>query len=156
MAEGEEVTWPLILFTLPTLLQGYLLGLLSLMFGIAKKPRFRKGVLQLTWRDWFAKRWRYSTTLGACMWLHPDHGVQTQWHEFVHIRQYEDLNLLGALVGGIVCIWNWQLGLILWAFSGAMWLLPNFISGWIRFGDPYMGSEHELSAYSQTYRHFNG
>jgi hypothetical protein len=144
------MTWPLIVFTLPTVVLGYFLGLLSLTFGMTKDVRFKEGVLQLTWRDWVASRWRYSTTLGACMFLYPDSGPSTEYHEFIHVRQYEDLNLLGAVIGGLCCIVSWKLGLILWATSGAIWLLPNFISGWIRFGDPYMGSEHERSAYAQT------
>jgi hypothetical protein len=144
------MTWPLIVFTLPTVFLGNLLGLLSLTFGMTKDPRFKRGVFQLTWRDWVADRWRYSTTLGACMFLHPDRRLDTEYHEFIHVRQYEDLNLLGAVIGGLCCIVSWKLGLILWLSSGAIWLLPNFISGWIRFGDPYMGSEHERSAYAQT------
>jgi len=144
------MTWPLIIFTLPTLLQGYLIGLLAFMFGLVKNPRFERGVLQWDWRPWFERRWNYSTTIGACMGLHSRRGEYTEYHEFIHIRQYEDMNLLAAVLGGLCCIVSWKLGLILWASSGALWLLPNFISGWIRNGDPYMGSEHELSAYAQT------
>jgi hypothetical protein len=144
------LTWPLIIFTLPTILQGYLKGLLAFSFGLVKNPRFHRGVLQWNWRPWFDARWRYSTTIGACMALHSTASVKTEWHEFVHIRQYEDLNLLAAIIGGLACIVSWKLGLILWATSGALWLVPNFISGWIREGDPYMGSEHERSAYAQT------
>jgi len=144
------MTWPLIIFTLPTLLQGYLIGLLAFMFGLVKNPRFERGVLKWDWRPWFERRWNYSTTIGACMGLHSRRGEYTEYHEFIHIRQYEDMNLLAAVLGGLCCIVSWKLGLILWASSGALWLLPNFISGWIRNGDPYMGSEHELSAYAQT------
>lgn len=144
------MTWWLIPFTLPTLIQGWLLGLLSLGLGLTYRVRIVDGVFQTLWRPWVADRWRYSTTIGACMWMHPDHGANTEWHEFVHIFQYEDMNLLGAVIGGLCCIVDWRLGLILWASSGALWLLPNFISGWIRFGDPYRGSEHERSAYAQT------
>jgi hypothetical protein len=86
------------------------------------------------------------------MGLHSRRGEWTEYHEFIHIRQYEDLNLLGAVLGGLLCIVSWPTGLIIWATSGALWLVPNFISGWIRTGDPYMGSEHELSAYAQTER----
>lgn len=146
------MTWWLLPWTIPTLLQGYLVGLLSMMVGLTKSPRFSKGVLQLSWRPWFERRWHYSTTIGACMGLHSRHGHWTEWHEFVHINQYEDLNLLGAVTGGLLCVVDWRVGLIVWASSGALWLLPNFISGWIRYGDPYMGAEHELSAYAQTFR----
>ena len=109
----------LILFTLPVLFQGWLLGLLSLTFGIAKSPKVKRGVLQLTWRDWIANRWRYSTTLGACMWMHPQHGGTTEYHEFIHVQQYEDECMKAAWVLGIVAFWEWKLALILYAFSAA-------------------------------------
>lgn len=144
------MTWPIILFTLPTLLQGYLIGLLAFMFGLVKSPRFKRGVLQWSWRPWFDARWRYSTTIGACMGIHSGHGEAVEFHEFIHIKQYEDLNLLAAIIGGLCCIVSWKLGLILWATSGVLWLVPNFITGWIREGNPYMGAQHELSAYAQT------
>jgi hypothetical protein len=144
------MTWALIPFTLPSMLLGQFLGLLSLAVGISKDPRFKDGVFQTTWRPRFAAKWRYSTTLGFWMGIHPEHGTKVEAHEFVHIRQYEDMNLLGAIIGGIVAFWSWRLGLILWCSSGCLWLLPNFLSGWIRFGDAYYGSEHEKSAYAQT------
>jgi len=144
------LNWWLILFTLPTLLQGWLVGLLSLTLGFSQYPSVKRGVLMTFWRPWFANRWRYSTTLGAWMGMHPDHGGTTEYHEMIHIQQYEDMNCLGALIGGIVCIFNWRLGLILWAFSGMMWLLPNFITGWIRYGNGYYGSSHERFAYCCT------
>ena len=84
------------------------------------------------------------------MGIHPEHGTKVETHEFVHIRQYEDLNLLGAVIGGIVAFWSWRLGLVLWCSSGCLWLLPNFLTGWIRYGDAYYGAEHERSAYAQT------
>jgi len=140
----------LIPLTLPTLLQGWLVGLLSLTLGFSQYPSVKRGVLMTFWRPWFAKRWRYSTTLGAWMGMHPDHGGTTEFHEAIHIQQYEDLNCLGAMLGGIVAIFNWRLGLILWAFSGMMWLLPNFITGWIRYGNAYYGSSHERFAYAAT------
>ena len=144
------MTWPLIIFTLPTLIFGHVIGLLALMLGMAKKPHYTHGVLTLTWRDWVSERWHYSTTLGSCMLMSPYAGEKTLYHELIHVRQYEDLNLLAAIIGGLCCIFSWKFGLILWATSGALWLVPNFISGWIRHGDPYMGSEHERSAYAQT------
>lgn len=146
------MTWALFVTSLPSIVLGHLFGGLLLMLGMAKAPRYRGGVLRVTWRAWVADRWVYSTTVGHCMALHPRRGSLTEWHEGVHIFQYEDLCLLGAIIGGLCCIVSWRLGLILWATSGAPWLLPNFVSGWIRFGDPYMGSEHERSAYAQTFR----
>ena len=144
------MTYTLLLTSLPSIILGWLFALLTLMLGLSKPLGYRRGVVVLNWRPWVAERWRYSTTIGHCMAIHPDHGERTVWHELVHIKQYEDLCLLGAILGGLLCIVSWKLGLIVWATSGAPWLLPNFITGWIRDGDPYMGSEHEKSAYAQT------
>ena len=147
--------------TLPTLLQGWLVGLLSLTLGFSQHPSVRRGVLITFWRPWFAKRWRYSTTLGAWMGMHPNHGQRTEFHEGIHIQQYESLNCLsamlsgiiigvGAIYGGEVFTFAWKLGLILWAFSGMLWLLPNFLIGLIRYGNGYYGSDHERMAYCCT------
>ena len=140
----------LILFTIPTLLQGWLVGLLSLTVGISRYPSVERGVLVTYWRPWVARRWHYSTTIGAWMGMHPEHGGRTEYHELIHVQQYEDLNLLGAALGGLLCIVSWRTGLIVWASSGPLWLLPNFIGGLARYGSAYYGASHERSAYCIT------
>ena len=166
----------LIPLTLPTLLQGWLVGLLSLTLGFSQYPSVKRGVLMTFWRPWLAKRWRYSTTLGAWMGMHPDHGGTTEFHEAIHIQQYETANVLAAGVCGIVAFWEWRLALILYAFSGMLWLLPNFLVGWVRYHGTtpdspallakrfgrlrnwwnkqqtpaYYGSDHERFAYAAT------
>jgi hypothetical protein len=148
---------PWLTFTvgLPTLAQGYVVGLLTLMLGITRAPHFDGPVLATSWRPWFEKRWGYTTTIGAWMGRASWYSTKTDFHERVHLRQYIDLNFLGLVLGACLVPWiGWQGMLILWGTSGAPWLLPNFITGWIRFGDPYMGAEHELSAYAQTERVF--
>jgi hypothetical protein len=117
---------------------------------MAQDPRYIRGVPTVTWRPWVAKRWRFSTTVGHGFAFHPKAGGLTEYHEFVHIDTYEDLCILGAVLGGLLCIVSWKAGLILWCSSGAPWLLPNFITGWIRFGDAYYGSSHERFAYAAT------
>lgn len=147
--------------TIPTLVQGYLVGLLSLMVGISKRPRFDGPVLTTEWRDWFGDRWGYSTTIGA--WMGKAHWFNewTQFHEEIHLKQYEDLNVLGAVLGAALIPWiGWQGALIVWGTSGAPWILPNFLTALIRnkrkgvswLGAVYYGSEHERSAYAQTKR----
>jgi hypothetical protein len=84
------------------------------------------------------------------MGLHPERGQWTEFHEFLHCSQYEDENLKAVIIGALCSIVSWKLGLILWCSSGMLWLSPNFIGGWIRYGQPYMGSEHERSCYAQT------
>jgi hypothetical protein len=151
------MTYWLFPFVLPSLILGHVVGLLTLMLGLTREPRYRDGILTAQWRPWFAKHWRYSTTVGHFIAVHPNHlDLQRIWkHERVHVRQYEDLCLLGALISTILVVppsygLSWIEGLILWGSSGALWLLPNFLTGWIRFGDAYRGSEHERSAYAQT------
>ena len=144
------MTWWLFIFTLPSILLGWLLGGLSLALGFSKKPRYVQGVLVTTWRDWWADRWHYSTTLGFWIGMHPNAGPKTEYHEIIHVQTYEDMNLLGAAIGGLVCIVSWPTGLIIWATSGAAWLLPNFLTGWIRFGTAHRGSSHERYAYAAT------
>jgi hypothetical protein len=82
--------------------------------------------------------------------MHPRHGTGTFFHEIQHVEQFEDLQVIGAIVGGLSCIVSWKLGLIIWVFSGAWWMIPGFIVGWIRYGAPYMGAWHERFAYSIT------
>lgn len=143
----------LILPGLPTLIQtGIVTLFIAPIFCRFKGARTTGGILWLQWRPWFEKRWHYTTTLGLVA------GTRDPWdisntlvnHEKVHVRQYEDLNLLGMVIGGLVCIVDWRWGVAIWASSGMLWLVPNFLTGWIRYGDAYYGSEHERSAYAQT------
>lgn len=140
---------------IPTLLQGYLVALVTLMVGISKRPRFDGPVLATDWRPWVEKRWPYTTTIGAWMGRPVWYNEPTAFHEAVHLRQYIDLNGLGIALGACLIPWlGWQGMLILWGTSGAPWLLPNYLTAWIRWGQPYMGAEHELSAHAQTEKRF--
>lgn len=146
------MTYWLAPFVLQSIVLGHLFGALTLMFGFSHSPQYRGGILVVLWRPWFAKRWRYSTTIGHCVAMHPAHGQRVWFHETeVHIHQFEDLCLLGDALALLLFHWvDWRVSLILWATSGAPWLVLNFISGWIRYGDPYWGSEHERAAYAIT------
>ena len=145
------MTYWLTLTSLPSVVLGHLVGVLSLALGLSHDPHYRNGILTTTWRPRFARVWRYSTTVGFFVGMHPHPDATRTWaHEMVHVKQMEDHNLLGAIIGGLCCIVSWRLGLIVWATSGAVWLLPNYFTGWVRTGDAYLGSEHELSAYAQT------
>jgi hypothetical protein len=152
---GVLVNWWLFPTSLPSIVLGHIVFVLSFAIGLTRKPRYRDRVLTAEWRPWFAKIWRYSTTVGHFIGRHPRHGARTWAHELVHTRQYVNLCLLSAVISGVlVAIPNyglsWIEGLILWGTSGAAWLLPNYLTGWIRYGDAYRGSEHERSAYAQT------
>lgn len=143
----------LILFSLPTVVQSIVIFfLVAPIFCSYRGMRVVDGLFILQWRPWFGSRWRYTTTLGVIMGTHLPYEMPTRLleHEKVHARQYEDMNLLGAVIGGLICILDWRWGVAVWASSGMLWLLPNFLSGWIRYGNAYRGSEHERSAYAQT------
>ena len=151
----------------------WLLGALSVACFLAHKPRFEGlAILTLEWRPWFAKHWRFSTTLGRTIFFHPKHRTVTcdeasemdeglERHERIHVRQVEDLCLLSYVVGLLVAISLWSNGgsvaaginwwIVVW-WSGGMWQLPNFLSAWLRYGRKgiYRDSEHERSAYAQT------
>lgn len=143
------------LFAIPTYLQSLVVFLISFPFW-QRPVDIRGGLVLVTWRPWFAKRWKYSTTLGVIMGTHDIHAVSDRLlaHEQVHaLRQYPDMNVLGLALSGVamLCGVQWWLALAMfWGSSGMLWLVPNYLTGWIRFGDAYMGSEHERSAYAQT------
>lgn len=161
-------SWVLFVFTLPAAVLSWLLGLASIIFGLAYQPRFEQGaVLTLQWRKRVDDLWPYSTTLCRTVWYgaarrtaHPlDEPVER--HETVHIRQWEDCMVLSFLVGLGTAVGLWALGgpvsqsvglwLTLWV-SGALWMVPNFLTAVMRFGFKgiYRDSEHERSAYAQT------
>jgi hypothetical protein len=153
--------WILFSITLPwTLVVGYGWILLFTCLFAAHNWRMEEyGILTAEWRPWAAKIWRYSTTLGRGIIYQP--GLRradpnapfghTERHERVHVNQVEDLMVLGLVLGIVVVAGSgdWLLGFLLWATSGA-WQLPNFLTGWMRGGDPYRDSEHERSAYGQV------
>lgn len=144
------MTYWLIPTSLPSIVLGHVWGGLLLVVRAAGEPHYKAGILVVVFRGWAASSWRYSTTIGHCVSIHPRHGERTWDHERLHIWQYEDLCLLGAVISGALSPWLGWWSFLLWGTSGAPWLLPNYLTGWIRFKDAYLGSEHERSAYAQT------
>ena len=142
------MTFPLF----PLLLPSYLLGWLYvgvMLCGFARKPQFMLGVLTAEWRPWVAERWLYSTTIGHGVIFHPRATEKTAAHEFVHIRQFEDATLRGLYLGLFTLIVaDWRALLMCWCL-GPTSMMVGWLSGWIRFGDPYRGAEFERSAYEQ-------
>ena len=144
---------------IPTLLQGYLVGLLTLALGMTKQPGFTGPVLTTLWRPWVEKRWAYTTTIGAWMGMASWTNERTIFHEVIHLDQYIDLNALGAVLGASLSPWiGWEGFLIVWGSSGAPWLLPGFLTAVVRYkrrgvkwmDAVYMGSLHERAAYAIT------
>jgi hypothetical protein len=170
--------WLLFVVTLPwTLTVGWGWVLLMTAIRAAGSLRLESGwVLTATWKPWAQRRWKYSTTLGTGIVYQPearagkgDDWTPIQEHEHVHVRQVEDMMLLSLLVGISVLLavglgtgsWAFAavLGAALW-WSGGLWQAPNFLTAGLRNGwdlpGVYRGSEHELSAYSQTNRWCDG
>lgn len=139
------VCWPRFL--------GWLFPLLAVACFFARDLRLLEdGVLAATWRDWWARRWRYSTTLAAGMVFHPSHLAHpsVEKHERVHLRQSEDLAIAGlalALVVGLATLSAWAL--LLWPFAFVL-KAAGFLGALLRGGDAYRDAEHERSAYAQT------
>lgn len=156
----------LFLFAAPwSLTVGWGWVLLLALAGAARNLRWEPtGVLTAVWRDWAARRWRYSTTLGrGIIYQENDRAAagepwtSIQQHEHVHVRQVEDAMLLSLVLGAVVygVTANLWLGLSLW-WSGGGWQLPNFATAWLRGGDPYRDSEHERAAYAETGKDADG
>lgn len=160
--------WVLYAVTIPWTLTTYVLALLSLVCFMTRAPRFEgAGIFSLTWRDWVAKRWGYSTTLGRVIFWGPSHRDATheidervEFHERVHIRQNEDFAMLAFVLGLTVAIGRWADGEVaagfawwlgLWWASG-LFYLTNFLTAMLRYGwiGVYRDSEHERSASAQT------
>jgi hypothetical protein len=142
------------LIAAPTFLVGVLFVYGATFLGLARDPGIdAEWHFRATWVDWFAERWLYSTTAGRGIVLHPNHLKLTMVieHEKVHVRQSEDLCAHGLVLGAMLA-WVWgelSLGLLLWFLAPAAHLL-NYGMAWLRGLDPYMGAEHERSAYAQT------
>jgi len=162
--------WVLLAFTAPWALITWFIGILSLVFFVAHKPRFEQnGILTVQYRPWVPNKagYRYSTTLGRLILYNLGHreteaelDERIERHETVHVRQVEDLMLLSFIVGLVVAIGHWAKGdvgggslwwLAIWT-SGGLWQIPNFLTAILRYGwvGVYRDSEHERSAYGQT------
>lgn len=134
------------------------LFVLSTILFVAKplrKDREMPFALVLTWRPWFAKRWRYSTTLGFTIFMHPRHleeqgdDGRTLKHERVHVRQYVDDGILALLLSLPTFFVSWKLALVLLACA-PLFRVSGFLGALLRGGHVYRDAEHERGAYGQT------
>ena len=148
------------LVAIPNYLFGYLYATLALLLFFAHKPSIEHGVPVVQWRAWFAKRWKYSTTIGRGVGMHPEHAGHPEisgyvWdHEMVHIRQTEDLCAHGLAAGIVAAVLGAPLaGLIIWLWSPTVPMLLNLFLSMMRHGvkKAYRESEHERAAYAHTW-----
>lgn len=144
---------PLVLFSL---IIGSVWILLTTAFGLAHRVRWNSEHLRFgnQWRPCFAKRWKFSTTIGAVT-LHPSHLRNPRlWeHESVHIRQFDDQSIAAWFMVPAVYflpIWTVPVSLVLCIYIGSS------LGAWLRGHHIYRDAEHERSAYAQTDRQIDG
>lgn len=158
------------LIAAPTFLWGvlYVYGAVLLRFAEGVKWE-APALVTARWRPCWARRWRWSSTVGRGIIYHPNlftpvyadgkaAGYSEQpterytvlkGHEETHVRQHEDLCLHG-LVGALVALLWLEpvLALLLWVLAPLTTVL-NYAMAWLRGGDPYRDAEHERAAYAQ-------
>ena len=156
----------IVLFCLPEALLGWIVGGLSLALFMSKKPRVDPEmpfVLIVTWRDWWGKIWKYSTTISFFIGMHPKSEAsqktdddptgefgRTRKHERVHVRQIIDRALLSVTLALIILPVDPWLAFGI-RFGGPLYQLPNFLGVLLRGdGNIYRDAQHERSAYAQT------
>lgn len=149
---------PLALLSAPSLVFGLLCLIVAALCGLATDIRPSVNgfwTLDATWRPWFAKRWKYSTTLGLTVFYHPGHladpevTTRLKRHEAVHVRQHQDHGILGILLGTVLLFIDPKAAFVVWILSPA-YSLCGFLGAFLRGGDPYRDAEHERSAYGQV------
>lgn len=157
--------WLYLSVGIPTLIQGYLLGGLLMMFRIADHPHFDGPVLCLWFRPKVASKWNYTTTIAACLVKAPWYNEMTRHHElYSHFRDYIVYNALGAVQAAVLAPFIDWWAFAWWGSSGALWTLPGFVTSVIenkRKGVSwkaaiYMRTTHEQKAYAITKTAFDG
>lgn len=162
--------WVLFALMLPwTLTVGWPWVLLMTAIRAAGSLKFEgDGVLTAIWKQWAAKRWKYSTTLGSGIIYqegsrHSVDETSIQFHEHIHVRQVQDQMAMSFILGFVICVilivttsrlpLATGVGMGIW-WSGGLWQAANFLTSGIRNGwsleGVYLRSEHEKAAYAQT------
>ncbi len=153
-------------FTIPySITVGWAWPYLMIALFLAEKPGLENGlVVTAQWRPWFAKRFPFSMAIGRGVVYHPAPGIrggmltptQTQFHEHVHIRQIEDMMLVGFLVAAAVLTVTalaghaeYRLAALLW-FTSAEWRLLSYVASFLRGERLYEDAEPEKSARAQS------
>ena len=156
------MTYWLIPFTFQLVLQSLVVALLTV--PLWRKPFFREGLLVVQWRNWWDRRWNYTTCIGFVVgvscWESNDE--ETWFRENVRVKQYEDLAALSTVIAAAIFAFvPWQVTLVVWASGGPLWLLPSLLTalryrkagkklGWGVWETMYRMSERERSAHTQS------
>ena len=100
-------------------------------------------------RTWF-KRWGATTFGHAVMVGHrlstwKDEGLRG--HEMVHVEQYEQEAVQGAILFAVFASLGWWwIGLIWWCLGGFIEMATGFFTAWLRGEPAYRGSHLEEAA----------
>lgn len=158
----------LVYATLPAALPCWALGMLTVLCGIARDPRWDENyVLSVVFRPWVQTFWKYSTALPR-MVFYQDRDetaaadTRVERHEHIHVFQMEN-NMMVSMLIGKAFMFNGDLllGGAIWV-SGALWILMGYLTAGMRYGFKskivggrevggwYRDAEHERSAYAQT------
>lgn len=171
--KARGMSWTMFVLTPQVTVLGYLyLAVCMLLFMAKDVSHVGGGVFLAQWRPWVSKRWRFSTTLGNVVVMHPDHGHVVRQHELIHVRQFQDVAFMGWIAGLLLLFVNGGLlpeAAVVWA-SAPVWKLAHYVTSMLRgngtlhsrsargvwgkfkrwwFG-VYREAEHERSAYAQT------
>lgn len=82
----------------------------------------------------------------------PGIDTDTEFHEHVHVEQFEAAMLLSFVVGIVMFASGseWWVSALVWNLGGALAYCASLLQAWLRGESPYRGSHLEESAYSQT------
>lgn len=148
--------WAVVVLCWPLVVAGWGFVALGMLLGFMEfKPQWDEElpfVLKAPWREWFAKRYKYSTTVSFGMGIQPGllSDAALLKHERVHVRQGIDRCLLAFMVASIALAVDPWLALGIWGSAPAH-QLPNFLGVLVRGdGHVYRDAQHERSAYAQT------
>jgi hypothetical protein len=82
----------------------------------------------------------------------PEIDTGTEFHEHIHVEQFEAAMLLSFVVGVVMLISGseWWVSALVWLLGGSTAYYASLAQAWLRGEKPYRGSHLEESAYSQT------
>lgn len=138
---------------LPATLAGALLALLAWPL-LGGSWRLHDGCLWLYFGARGARRWRYSTTLGHTILLHPAHHADriTQKHELVHVDQFRGDCISALAVAGVAVAGgaHWAAALVLLVLHHWFAYLGHSAGAWMRGGRAYKDNPYERHARWET------
>jgi hypothetical protein len=147
--------WILFILMLPfTMLVSFPVFLFLVIFQLINKIEIRKyGIITARMKIPFIN---YSFCLGRLIVLTPNAGLETFFHETIHLIQLEISFITSFFLGIFVFLMSGHFltSFLIW-FSGFFFILFGYVTAWLQGGNIYWSSEFEKSARSQTKVTFN-